>query len=107
MLLQPYRVHDLMARDGTLCAQILGELGADLIQIGPPGGAPGRYYGPLLGDRPDPEASLGWWAYARGKCSVSCLDETALISDCRAHAGTPFVPENPERFVSSTNLLGH
>jgi crotonobetainyl-CoA:carnitine CoA-transferase CaiB-like acyl-CoA transferase len=66
MRLQPCQVLDLTTRDGTLCAQILGDLGADVIQIEPPGGASGRHYGPFLGDRADPEASLGWWAYTRG-----------------------------------------
>ncbi|MGD8417262.1 MAG: CoA transferase, partial [Pseudomonadales bacterium] len=70
MLLSPYRVLDLTHTHGVLCAQILGDLGADVIQIEPPGGAPGRHLGPFLGDEPDPEASLYWWGYARGKRSI-------------------------------------
>lgn len=70
MLLEPYRVLDLTSRHGMLCAQILGDLGADVIQIEPPGGAPGRDIGPFYQDRTDPEGSLSWWGYARGKRSV-------------------------------------
>ncbi len=70
MLLQPYRVIDLTHTHGTLCAQILGDLGADVIQIEPPGGAPGRKLGPFLANHEDSEHSLNWWAYARGKRSV-------------------------------------
>lgn len=70
MLLSPYRVLDLTHSHGMLCAQILGDLGADVVQIEPPGGAPGRRLGPFLNHQPDPESSLYWWAYARGKRSI-------------------------------------
>jgi crotonobetainyl-CoA:carnitine CoA-transferase CaiB-like acyl-CoA transferase len=70
MLLESYRVLDLTHSQGTLCAQILGDLGADVIQVEPPGGAPGRRLGPFADDQPDPERSLFWWAYARGKRSI-------------------------------------
>ena len=70
MLLDSYRVIDLTGERGMLCAQILGDLGADVIQVEPPGGAPGRRLGPFAGHRPDPEGSLSWWAYARGKRSI-------------------------------------
>ncbi len=70
MLLKPYRVLDLTSRHGMLCAQILGDLGADVIQIEPPGGAAGREQGPFFEGRVDPEFSLNWWGYARGKRSI-------------------------------------
>ena len=38
MLLTPYRVLDLTRTRGMLCAQILGDLGADVIQVEPAGG---------------------------------------------------------------------
>ena len=70
MLLSPYRVLDLTHTYGMLCGQILGDLGADVIQIEPPNGAPGRNLGPFLNHQPDSEASLYWWSYARGKRSM-------------------------------------
>lgn len=70
MMLAPYRVLDLTQNHGGLCAQILGDLGADVIQVEPPGGAPGRRMAPFLNGHPDPEHSLFWWSYARGKRSI-------------------------------------
>jgi crotonobetainyl-CoA:carnitine CoA-transferase CaiB-like acyl-CoA transferase len=70
MLLNPYRVLDLTQDRGVLCAQMLGDLGADVVQIEPPGGARGRMRAPFLDNRVDPEGSLFWWGYARGKRSV-------------------------------------
>ena len=69
-MLDTYRVLDLTHSRGLLCAQILGDLGADVIQVEPPGGAPGRRLAPFLAGHEDPEHSLFWWSYARGKRSV-------------------------------------
>ncbi|MEM7080870.1 MAG: CoA transferase, partial [Pseudomonadota bacterium] len=70
MLLTPYRVLDLTRSYGMLCGQMLADLGADVIQIEPPGGADGRGMGPFLDHTPDPEHSLYWWGYSRGKRSM-------------------------------------
>lgn len=69
-VLFPYRVLDLTRERALLCGQILADLGADVIQVEPPGGAPARRRGPFLGDEPDPENSLYWWAFTRNKRSV-------------------------------------
>ena len=37
-MLAPYRVLDLTDQRGQLCGQILGDLGADVILVEPPGG---------------------------------------------------------------------
>ncbi len=70
-MLSPYRVLDLTNERGLLCGQILGDLGADVIQIEPPGGSSARALGPFLDDRPDPNRSLCWWAYTRNKRSIT------------------------------------
>jgi crotonobetainyl-CoA:carnitine CoA-transferase CaiB-like acyl-CoA transferase len=68
--LDGYRVLDLTRREGALCAQILGDLGADVIQVEPPGGSEVRRRAPFINGRSDSEASLTWRAYARGKRSI-------------------------------------
>lgn len=70
-MLEPYRVLDLTDERGLLCGQILADLGADVLQIEPPGGSPARRLGPFAGDVPHPDRSLVWWAYARNKRSVT------------------------------------
>src|SRR5688572_8144371 len=60
-LLGPYRVLDLTNERGLLCGQILGDLGADVVQVEPPGGSSARRIGPFYEDRPDPDRSLFWW----------------------------------------------
>jgi crotonobetainyl-CoA:carnitine CoA-transferase CaiB-like acyl-CoA transferase len=54
-----------------LCGQILGDLGADVIKIEPPGGSPARQLGPFYKDQPHPDRSLYWWAYNRNKRSIT------------------------------------
>ena len=72
-ILAAYRVLDLSNEHGMLCGQILADLGADVIQIEPPGGSMARREGPFLEPQHgDPglgpgERSLFFAAYARGK----------------------------------------
>ena len=70
-LLAPYRVLDLTDERGLLAGKILADLGADVVQIEPPGGNPARNIGPFYGDDPQPEKSLFWWAYAANKRSIT------------------------------------
>ncbi|WP_433502776.1 CaiB/BaiF CoA transferase family protein [Pseudonocardia halophobica] len=42
---------------GPFCAELLGEQGATVTKVEPPGGDPTRRRGPFPGDRPDPECS--------------------------------------------------
>lgn len=69
--LGPYRVLDLSTERAWMCAKMLADLGADVIKIEPPGGDPGRRHGPFHGGSPDPERSLRWWFFNRGKRSVT------------------------------------
>jgi crotonobetainyl-CoA:carnitine CoA-transferase CaiB-like acyl-CoA transferase len=70
-LLGPYRVLDLTDERGLLCGKILGDLGADVIQVEPPGGSPARQVGPFYGDDPAPGKSLYWWAYSSNKRGIT------------------------------------
>jgi crotonobetainyl-CoA:carnitine CoA-transferase CaiB-like acyl-CoA transferase len=70
-MLSPYRVLDLTNERGLLCGQILGDLGADVLKVEPPGGSSARKIGPFFQDRPDPNRSLYWWSYNRNKWSIT------------------------------------
>lgn len=49
---------------------LLAGLGADVVRVEPPSGCEERHLGPFLGDDENPERSLRFWAYNRGKRSV-------------------------------------
>src|SRR6266478_4376548 len=70
------RVLDLTTERGLLCGQILGDLGADVIKVEPPGGSPARRLAPFFEDRPEPDRSIYWWAYNRNKRSITLNLET-------------------------------
>ncbi len=73
--LSPYRVLDLSDGRGLLAGRMLGQLGADVVQVEPPGGSPARTWGPFTND-PAPDNSLYWSAYASAKRGLSCDVET-------------------------------
>ena len=70
-LLDQYRVLDLTDERGLLCGKVLGDLGADVIQVEPPDGSTARHIGPYYKDQVDPEKSLFWWAYAANKRGIT------------------------------------
>jgi crotonobetainyl-CoA:carnitine CoA-transferase CaiB-like acyl-CoA transferase len=76
-LLSPYRVLDLTDDRGLLCGKILADLGADVIQVEPPGGSPARNLGPFYQDDVHSEKSLFWWAYAANKQGITLNLHTA------------------------------
>ena len=69
-LLAPYRVLDLTDVRGQLAGMMLGDLGADVVRIEPPGGSEARRVGPLLSEGPNAERSLSFAAYNRNKRSL-------------------------------------
>ena len=64
------RVIELADEQAEYCGLILAGLGADVIKVEPPGGSPTRRIGPFYQDREDPERSLFFWQYNRGKRSI-------------------------------------
>ena len=70
-MLEPYRVLDLTDEGALLCGQILGDLGADVIVIEPPGGALTRGKGPYYRGEPDANRCLSWWAVNRNKRGIT------------------------------------
>ncbi len=96
-LLSPYRVLDLTDVRGQIAGMILGDLGADVIRVEPPGGSDARRAEPLLESEPslDPELdrSLSFAAFNRNKRSVE-LDfatEAGRENFLRLVAGADFV----------------
>ncbi|MFO7964586.1 MAG: CoA transferase [Desulfobacterales bacterium] len=70
-MLDGYRVLDLTEGGYLLGGQILGDLGADVLKIEPPGGSPSRNRGPFYKDIPHLEKSLFWFAYNRNKRGIT------------------------------------
>ncbi len=69
-LLGPYRVLDLCDERGEIAGMVMGDLGADVIRIEPPGGCSARSHGPRLDAGPESERSLQFHAYNRNKRSI-------------------------------------
>jgi crotonobetainyl-CoA:carnitine CoA-transferase CaiB-like acyl-CoA transferase len=92
-------VLDLTTERGLFCGQILGDLGADVIKIEPPGGSPARRLAPFFQDRPDPNRSIYWWAYNRNKRSITLNLETRegrdLLYQLAARAHFLIESDNP------------
>ena len=76
-MLSSYRVLDLTHDGCMLCGKVLGDLGADVIQIEPPGGSPTRNTGPFYHDIPDPQKSLTWFFLGLNKRGITLNLETA------------------------------
>jgi crotonobetainyl-CoA:carnitine CoA-transferase CaiB-like acyl-CoA transferase len=69
-ILAGYRVLDLTEGGCLLGGRLLGDLGADVIQIEPPGGS-GSRVGPFYKDIPETEKSLFWMAYCANKRGIT------------------------------------
>jgi len=76
-LLSSYRLLDLSNERGFYCGKILGDFGADVIKIEPPGGDPARNIGPFYKDITHPEKSLYWFALNTSKRGITLNIETA------------------------------
>ena len=64
------RVIELADEQAEYCGLTLAGLGAEVIKVEPPGGSPTRRIGPFYEDKEDPEGSLFFWYYNRGKHSI-------------------------------------
>jgi crotonobetainyl-CoA:carnitine CoA-transferase CaiB-like acyl-CoA transferase len=80
-MLNGCRVLDLTTDRGLMCGQMLGDLGADVIKVEPPGGSPVRAMKPFFADQPGPERSVYWWAYNRNKRGITLNLENAAGRD--------------------------
>ena len=64
-------VIELASEVGAFAGKLLGDMGADVIKVEPPAGAPARGYPPFVDDRPGPENSLHWWHYQTSKRGIT------------------------------------
>jgi crotonobetainyl-CoA:carnitine CoA-transferase CaiB-like acyl-CoA transferase len=66
-------VVEVADRRSQYAGKLLSDGGARVIQVEPPSGSPGRWCGPFVDDKPDPDRCLDYWYYNAGKQSV-CID---------------------------------
>src|SRR5579871_4227415 len=86
---------------------LLAGLGADVVKVEPPGGSPTRRIGPFFGDVEDPEKSLFFWQYNRGKRSVVLdLDRPESRAQLEQLLGTVDVllESTPTGYLAARNL---
>ena len=86
--LDGFRILDLTTEPGFLAGKLLGDLGADVIKIEPPGGDQARRRGPFVGGTADAERSILWLALNTSKRGITLNLNTArgreiFLSLCR------------------------
>ena len=108
-MLSPYRVLDLTDERGMLAGQMLADLGADVIQVEPPGGSRARAEPPFASDEEGVASSLFWWAYARNKRGITCDLDTPEGQDLirRLAASSDFVFESDAPGAMAARGLGY
>jgi crotonobetainyl-CoA:carnitine CoA-transferase CaiB-like acyl-CoA transferase len=108
-MLSPYRVIDLSDERGQLCGQILGDLGADVILVEPPGGSRARNLGPFFRNITHPNHSLQFWAFNRNKRSITLdLDNADDLLRLKQLAATAnFFVESAEPGYFARHGLGY
>jgi len=70
------RVLEIADEKGRFCGKLLGDLGADVIKIEPPGGDRTRRVGPFLDDVPHRDRSLSFWYYNTSKRGITLALDT-------------------------------
>ncbi|MCY3820277.1 MAG: CoA transferase [Gammaproteobacteria bacterium] len=87
--LQGVRVVELAGDSVAFAGKLLGDMGADVILVEPPGGDPARGYPPFVDDEPGEDRSLYWWHYHTSKRGVVIdLDDQAGRDRFRALIAT-------------------
>ncbi|MCP3993103.1 MAG: CoA transferase, partial [Actinomycetia bacterium] len=81
-MLSDYRILDLTDDRGHFAGLLLAQLGADVILVEPAGGHRTRHRGPYFDDVADPDHSIEFHAFNRGKRSVivETDDELATLA---------------------------
>jgi crotonobetainyl-CoA:carnitine CoA-transferase CaiB-like acyl-CoA transferase len=83
------RVVELASDHAAFAGKLLGDLGAEVIVVEPPGGHRSRRYEPFVDDVAGPERSLWWWYYNTSKLGVVLqLDDDADAATFRRLVAT-------------------
>ena len=100
------RVLELANETGQFCGKLLGDLGADVVKIEPPGGEPCRRIGPFVDDIPHPDRSLSFWYYNTSKrgitLDIGTTDGRALFRRLAATADVILETFRPGHLTSLT-----
>jgi crotonobetainyl-CoA:carnitine CoA-transferase CaiB-like acyl-CoA transferase len=87
------RVVEIAGVWSAWAGKLLGDLGADVVVVEPPGGHVTRRFGPFVADELHPDRSLWWWYYNTSKRSV--------VIDLDAPAG----PDAFRRLVADADVV--
>src|SRR5262245_10182272 len=68
--LDDLRVLEIADESGEYAGRLLAGMGAEVVKLEPPAGAPSRGIAPFLADQPHPDRSLHFWHYNVGKRSL-------------------------------------
>src|SRR5207247_3021109 len=93
--LSDLRILDLTDLKGAVCAKLLGDMGADVIKVEPPGGDPMREIGPFLDGTPHRDRSLVFWFYNTSKRGITL--------DLQSRPGRRSSSGSPPRPMSSSS----
>jgi crotonobetainyl-CoA:carnitine CoA-transferase CaiB-like acyl-CoA transferase len=113
MIVLPAVLDDLLVLDlsqgiaGPLCARLLGDYGADVIKVEPPGGDCGRRMPPFFHDDPDPEKSLLFLLTNLNKRGITLdlsLPEGAELFRGLARTADVIVESFPPGYLASLGL---
>lgn len=88
---------------GEYLTRLFAELGAEVLKVEPPGGAPTRHVGPWAGGVRGPDTSLTFWTYNTGKRSVVLdlgADPQARLAPLLADADMLVVTWQPARLAA-------
>jgi len=108
-LLTECRVLDCAGELGALCGRILGDLGADVVKVEPPGGDPARLLPPFVDGVPHADRSLRFWAFNQNKrsCVLDLDTEVGRDSFLRLVETAHIVVETESPGTMAGRGLGH
>jgi crotonobetainyl-CoA:carnitine CoA-transferase CaiB-like acyl-CoA transferase len=101
------RVIELAHERIAFAGKLMGDMGADVILVEPPGGDPSRDYPPYLNDEAGDNRSLYFWHYNTSKRSVVIdLDTTAGQTQFKAlcDSADVLIESEPTQRLSDLNL---